>query len=437
MNSRNPIRLAVFGAATVLALVTSACGLGSNAASSTKVDTTAAIKGTISFQTLQLTPTFTDFVKSMISGFEKQYPGTTVKWTDIPSAQAGQKISADSVAGTLPDVLNVTQALVAPLARKNLVLDMASVASDAEGTYVPAAWQSFKVGTTKVAAMPWYLNTGLLLYNKSLLQKAGLDPANPPKTFDELKAASLQIASKTGKAGYHPALATGLTNNLQRMGVSLVNSDQTKAEVDTPTSEAYLNELKALYDKHALPSDSIMGQQRSDVQAYQDGNTAFIETGPSRLKLIKQNAPGVFATTGVAPQLTGPAGTTWVLAQGLAVPTSSKNKSTALAFAKYVTNAANQLALSKLTVIFPSATAALSDPYFTASGTDVKSTALRLGAAQIKTSTPMPHYAAVDEEFAQVMMSAAQSVIVGQSSAKQALSAAQTKLDGILSRRTQ
>lgn len=57
------------------------------------------------------------------------------------------KISTDSVAGSLPDVLNVTQAMVAQLARKKLVLDMASVATDAEGTYVPTAWQSFKVGT--------------------------------------------------------------------------------------------------------------------------------------------------------------------------------------------------------------------------------------------------------------------------------------------------
>ncbi len=37
--------------------------------------------------------------------------------------------------------------------------------------------------------MPWYLSGNPMVFNPKLFQKAGLDPANPPKTWDELKAA--------------------------------------------------------------------------------------------------------------------------------------------------------------------------------------------------------------------------------------------------------
>ncbi|MFN3284218.1 MAG: extracellular solute-binding protein, partial [Pseudothermotoga sp.] len=41
--------------------------------------------------------------------------------------------------------------------------------------------------------LPWYTDCRLLLYNKTMFEQAGLDPNNPPKTWDELLAAAQKI----------------------------------------------------------------------------------------------------------------------------------------------------------------------------------------------------------------------------------------------------
>jgi len=48
----------------------------------------------------------------------------------------------------------------------------------------------------KLWALPWFNAPVVLMYNKSLFKKAGLDPDAPPKTFDELINASKQLRAK-------------------------------------------------------------------------------------------------------------------------------------------------------------------------------------------------------------------------------------------------
>ncbi|MFD1952904.1 ABC transporter substrate-binding protein [Paenibacillus thailandensis] len=52
----------------------------------------------------------------------------------------------------------------------------------------------------KQYSMPFNTSNPILYYNKTLFKEAGLDPENPPKTFQEIKDAALAI-NKTGKTG--------------------------------------------------------------------------------------------------------------------------------------------------------------------------------------------------------------------------------------------
>ncbi len=116
----------------------------------------------------------------MVSDFEKKYPDTQVKWVDQPAEGYADKISADAAGGTLPDVVNVSPDLVAPLAKAGLALDLDKAAAKYRKEYLPGAWASHRIpGMTGTYAFPWYLNTGPLFYNKSLFKDAGLDASKP------------------------------------------------------------------------------------------------------------------------------------------------------------------------------------------------------------------------------------------------------------------
>ncbi|WP_165949304.1 ABC transporter substrate-binding protein [Kribbella turkmenica] len=422
-------------AALAAILLLSGCGLGSTS-SPESAEVTGEVQGTIKFQTMQLSPTFDDYLNGVIDAFEKTHPDTTVEWTDIPSDAAARKVSADAVAGTLPDVMDLDAATLAPLGRQQLVVDMASAAGDVKDGYVPTAWNSFGFAGTSVAALPWYLNTPVLISNKAVLQKAGFAAAPDPASYPELLDRSAQIAKSAGVAGFQPT-EVGFPNYLLSVGVPLVNDDATRAVVNTPEAEQFVAKLAALYRSGGIPKDSVSAKQRSEIETFSDGKTAYLESGGSRLKIIQQNSPAVYAQVGVGKPLGDASSRTWLVAHGIAVPKKSGNLPTALAFAKFLTSAENQLALAKQSSVFPSTTTSLADPFFTAGGSDLVVAARAIAAASLRDNKTTVKPSAVDAEFATTLWSSLQPAILGTVSPSDALSDAENKLTKILEERRQ
>lgn len=424
--------LAFVGIAATAAIVLSGCGLG--AGPDADADTSGEIEGTIRFQTTQLSPTFDDYINGVIADFEEKYPGTEVEWIDIPSDQAARKVSADSAAGELPDVMDLDTATLAPLGRDGRVLDMADHAADLEDIYVPSAWQSFDYGETEVAALPWYLNSPVLMSNESLLAEAG-EPATPG-SYLELLDVSQQIAESTGKAGFQPT-SIGFPNYMLSIGVPLVNEDSTEAVVDTPEAVAFIEKLAELYQSGGIPADSITAAQRSEIDTFGQGDTAYLETGPSRLTILSENAPQVFEQIKLDQPLGAADSTTWIVAHGLAVAKTSANPATALAFAEYMTSSDVQLALAEQSSVFPSAAAALEDEFFSAEPVDLYTEARGIVATSLFDGSTMPKPPAVDAEFATMLWSSVQTAITGETPAQEALTAAEVQLTELLTSRAQ
>ncbi|WP_216207175.1 extracellular solute-binding protein [Amycolatopsis aidingensis] len=420
--------------AVASALALAGCGLSDGSApSGEQVDTSGEVTGTITFQTLQLSPTFDDYIEGVIADFEQQYPGTTVTWNDIPSDSAARKTNADAVANSLPDVMDLDTATLAPLARKDLVVDMNTAAADVKDDFVDTAWQSLTFGQAS-AALPWYLNTPILMKNSELLSEAGLAGEPDPAGYAELVEVSAKIAAATGKAGFQPT-EIGLPCYLLSLGVPLVNDDGTKAVVNTPEAVAFIESLAELHRSGGIPADTVSAQQRGEIETFQEGKTAYLETGGSRLKIIEENAPAVYQQITLGKPLGVADEGTWLVTHGIAVPKASENLPTAVAFAKFLTSSANQLALAKQSSVFPSTTAALDDAFFQAKPTDLVTEARSIAADSLTDGTTIVRPASADAEFAAALWSAVQPAILGEVPAERALAEAERKLTTILEAR--
>ncbi|MFJ4578340.1 ABC transporter substrate-binding protein [Streptomyces echinatus] len=371
-------RRALAAAVVALVLPLSACGSGGDDGGTT--DASGKVEGDITFQTWNLRANFKSYFEDLIAGFEHKYPGTHVKWVDQPAEGYADKLGADAAGGTLPDVVNVSPDLVAPLARAGLVLDLDKAAAKYRPEYLDGAWSSHRVpGMNGTYAFPWYLNTGPLFYNKALFTKAGLDPDQPPRTYDELFADALRMAEKSdGKVATLANVPT--IEDFGRYGVPLMNEQGTGFAFNDPKGVELLTKYKALYDAKALDPQALTATGESSGKKFLTGAVAMNPGSALDLGNFKKNAPGLYRNIGITDQITS-TGHVNMYVMGVMVNSRTRHTPAAVAFAHFVTDARNQMSFAKKVAIFPSTAGSLDDPYFTKEdGTD--ETRVRIAAAK-------------------------------------------------------
>jgi len=134
--------------------------------------------------------------------FEKEHTdidviGVEYEWT-------GPTFAVQLAGGSLPDVFTVPFTDAKTLLENGQLMDVTEemealgytdkfnpiildAVTGADGHYFGFPRQAYAMG---------------LHYNRHLFEQAGLDPDNPPTTWDEVRAAAKAIADATGKAGY-------------------------------------------------------------------------------------------------------------------------------------------------------------------------------------------------------------------------------------------
>ncbi|MCS0606134.1 sugar ABC transporter substrate-binding protein [Streptomyces sp. LP11] len=372
-------RRALAAAVAALLLPLSACGSGDDGGAGS-TDASGKVEGDITFQTWNLRANFKSYFEGLIADFEHKYPGAHVKWVDQPAEGYPDKLSADAGGGTLPDVVNVSPDLVAPLAKAGLAMDLDKAAAKYKSEYLDGAWAGHQVpGLSGTYAFPWYLNTGPLFYNKSLFEKAGLDADRPPKTYDDLFADALQLAKKSG--GKVATLANVPTiEDFGRYGVPLMNKQGTAFAFNNTKGIELLTKYKELYDAKALDPQALTATPESSGKKFLTGAVAMNPGSALDLGNFKKNAPGLYKNIGITDQITS-TGHVNMYVMGLMVNSRTKHTPAAVAFAHFVTDAQNQMSFAKKVAIFPSTAGSLDDPYFTKQdGTD--ETRVRVAAAK-------------------------------------------------------
>ncbi|CAL9621189.1 ABC transporter substrate-binding protein [Streptomyces sp. enrichment culture] len=419
-------RTFAFAALCVL-LPLSACGSGDDGGSG---DASGKIEGDITFQTWNLRANFKPYFEDLIADFEKKYPGTNVKWIDQPAEGYADKISADAAGGTLPDVVNVSPDLVAPLAKAGLALDLDKAAGQYRKEYLEGAWAGHQVpGMTGTYAFPWYLNTGPLFYNKALFEKAGLDPERPPRTYDELFDAALTMARRTdGKVATLANVPT--IEDFGRYGVPLMNDDGTGFTFNDPKGVELLTRYKELYDAKALDPQALTATPESSGKKFLTQAVAMNPGSALDLGNFKKQAPSLYENIGITDQITS-TGHANMYVMGVMVNAQTKRTPAAVAFARFVTDAQHQMSFARQVAIFPSTAGSLDDPYFTKEdGTD--ETRVRVAAAKsLKTAV---NYTPVlfSEQMKTELRNAVARALQGKESPEEALDNAVKACDRLL-----
>jgi ABC-type glycerol-3-phosphate transport system substrate-binding protein len=136
-------------------------------------------------------------IQVAIDEFMLQNPNITV--TMITGGDEQQTITS-LLNDAAPEVIQLAVKPVKTIAAEGLLLDLSSREGEYKEIFYPTLVDFFKTDG-KLYGAPWIGHTIELIYNKDLFEAAGLDPEQPPKTWDELMEFSEQIEANTDAIG--------------------------------------------------------------------------------------------------------------------------------------------------------------------------------------------------------------------------------------------
>lgn len=134
--------------------------------------------------------------------FEELYPDIDI--IGVEYEWEGPTFAAQLAGGSLPDVFTVPFTDSKTLLENGQLMDVTAEVEELgyADKFNPIILEGVQDDEGRIYGFPRQAYAMGLHYNRALFEQAGLDPDDPPTTWDEVREAAKAIAEATGKAGY-------------------------------------------------------------------------------------------------------------------------------------------------------------------------------------------------------------------------------------------
>jgi len=281
----------------------------------------------------------------------------------------------------------------------------------------------------KIYGVPANFATLMLYYNKDLFVDAGLDPEKPPKNWDELKEMALKLTKESGGKveQYGFGIATKETIPMWPIliwanGGDFIDTSTMKSVFNSPeTVEAVQTWADLIINNHISPP-VLTGAEVDKL--FETQKCAMYMCGPWAVGGFK--SAGI--NFGVAPVPAGPAKeVTLGTSVSMYLTKDSKNKEAVYEFFKYWNSKETQVEFSLATGFPPARTDLLDDP-------KLKENPYVVAFSSVANKSQfylqkLTNFGKIDTD---VIVPAMESILLGQSSVKEALDKAAAEMDKML-----
>jgi len=324
---------------------------------------TLAIAGPARAQTVEIEywqytfATRVQAIDELIKRFEAANPGIKVKHTHVPYDDFRLKIAAAIPAGQGPDVVQLFYGWLHDYLKAKLLQPLPPELFDAaeiEREFFALVKQMKVDG--RYYGVPTAVRSLALFWNRKLLREAGLDPAKPPQTLDELVEAAKKLtrrdpAGNLLQAGI--ALDMGLQDHhwirevlIRQMGGQPYSADGKTVAYNGPAGVRAVTWYTDLVSRHRV---SQFGFMTDGVTAFRSGKAGLMIDGSFRLAAF-DNQAGLEYAVGELPAHEGRRAnfaSYWV--NGITPKATGPRKEAAAKFLQFITTpAAMELWLEKV-----------------------------------------------------------------------------------------
>jgi multiple sugar transport system substrate-binding protein len=305
-----------------------------------------------------------------------QQTGIKVNVQVIPWTTLLSQITAATVSGKGPDVLNIGNTWSASLQATGAFLPFtSSVMNDIGGSsrFLTGSLSATGAPGQPPVAVPLYSLAYGLYYNKAQFAAAGI--SGPPTTWTQFVADAKKLTTNghwglTLEAGQIPENVHLAFELSQQQGGSFFDSAG-KPTFDTPQNVAAIKQMIDFMqaDKVANPSDAQYSKGTEALTDYATGKSAMVfwQAASGSLAKLGMSASDIGVAPLPLPSPMPPGGknvTSMVAGINIAIFKDSKNLAAAEKFVKFMTSTPEQESLNSTYGSLPTVSAAYSDPAF-------------------------------------------------------------------------
>jgi len=222
-----------------------------------------------------------------VAEFEKANPEITIEASDVP--WDAKTFATRLAGGSAPTLLRIPLTEPPALIERGQVADLSDVVDEIDGfDELNPRVMKFLESDGAVYGIPEKSYAFGLVYNRNLFEQAGLDPDEPPTTWDEVRDYAAQIAEKTGKTGFGE-ISTNNSGGWHLTGYTYTDGGQmieqkadgtwVAAFNDDPTREVLETWKKMRWDDDSL-GDNVLGKQEDLVAEFTAGNVGMWVSAP-------------------------------------------------------------------------------------------------------------------------------------------------------------
>ncbi len=392
-------------------------------------------------------------IQAFADAFMAENPGVTVEIsspsTDYIELFNGALLAAEQ--GQAPTIVQVEEGLTQLAADSGYFLPISTVATPDQlaslDDLLPVLREYYTIGG-ELYSVPWNSSNPLLYYNKGMFAAAGLDPEQPPRTFDEVIAACAAIMASPDApdtcinfpmASWFPEQWVAMQNGLIANNDNGRTARATEVYYTSPEMLRVAEWYKAITDAGYYSYSGTPNDYNGEGVSFLSKKSAMTINSTAGLALFQRFSRLQRVDLGVAPLFTpGDDATNGVTVGGASLWVTDGHSEAevraAVDFIFFMTATENDMRWHQSTGYFP--TRVTSNDALTASGWFDENPAYGIAVTQLRQSAGNVANAGAimgpSAEVRQVLIQALQSIVDGGVAPAEALAAAKQRADAIL-----
>lgn len=310
----------------------------------------------------------------MVDLWNSKNPSDKINITVIPDNQMVTKLATGVTAGDVPDLISFDLIFMPDFMKAGYLQDLTKeLSADPNAPKVAKAYQQLATYEGKIYGTGFTPDVSILLYNKDLFKKAGLDPEKPPVTLAELKADADKIhAVAPDIYGYYFSGNCGGCNiftvapMMWGSGAHVLPASGTDKALEGPGVKEVLQTFHDMWKAGDIPQ-SAQSDTGSNFQAtFETGKIGMQGSGGFAISALKEKHPEINFGIAHLPGIKAENASSFVGGDVIAIPKGSKHADLAKKFVQWAVSDDAQLNGLAKNLILPSRTDLADNEFFKA-----------------------------------------------------------------------